>query len=116
MKYLVDEDLDNRIYRGILRRMPELDMIRVQDTEVASASDAEILIWASRENRVLITHDVNTMTHYFKNHLEKGFSSPGIFFVSQSISIRTAIDDLLLVARYSFDGEYQNQMRFIPLD
>ena len=116
MRFLIDEDFDNRIFRGLVRRIPELDIIRVQDTDVATSSDPTILEWATTENRVLLTHDVNTMTYYFKRHLEKGHTSPGILFVPQTLPISIAIDELVLVAKYSVDGEYENQLRFIPLD
>ena len=31
MKFLADENLDNNILRGLLRRKPDLDIVRVQD-------------------------------------------------------------------------------------
>ena len=116
MKFLTDEDFDNRILRGVSRRLPDLDILRVQDTEVASASDQAVLEWAAKEGRILLSHDVNTMTLFFRQHLEKGLSSPGIFFISQSLPVGFVIDELVLVATFSFDGEYTNQMNFIPLD
>jgi hypothetical protein len=39
MKFLADENFDNRIVRGLLRRRPDLDIIRVQDLEIAGADD-----------------------------------------------------------------------------
>ena len=30
-RFLTDEDFDNRILRGLIRRLPELDVVRVQD-------------------------------------------------------------------------------------
>jgi hypothetical protein len=116
MRFLADEDFDNRIVRGILRRLPDLDVIRVQDTEVSTANDSFVLAWAAAENRVLLTHDVNTMTFHFKQRVYKGLSSPGILFVSQSLGVGRAVDELVLLAEYSFEDEYQNQMIFIPLD
>jgi hypothetical protein len=31
IRFLVDEDFDNDILRGVLRRKPNLDIVRVQD-------------------------------------------------------------------------------------
>ena len=39
MKFLADENFDNRIVRGLLRRQPDLDILRVQDLEIAGADD-----------------------------------------------------------------------------
>lgn len=74
------------------------------------------LVWAATESRILLTHDVTTMSYFFKRHLEKGLSSPGILFIAQTLSIGIAIDELELIAKYSLDDEYNNQMRFIPFD
>lgn len=115
MKFLADEDFDNRILRGIIRRLPELDVVRVQDTEAINKTDPEVLEWADKDDRVLLTHDVNTMTYYFRERLGQGYSSPGIFLVPQSVPIGLVIEELVLIAQYSVDDEYRNQMRFIPL-
>ncbi|MCP4423203.1 MAG: hypothetical protein GY803_01795 [Chloroflexi bacterium] len=116
MRFLVDEDFDNRIVRGLIRRLPTLDLVRVQDTEVAQADDTAVLEWAAQENRIILTHDVSTMTFEVARRVQNGLPMPGAFFVNQSLPIGIAIEELLLVARYSFVGEYQNQIRFIPLE
>jgi hypothetical protein len=35
LKFLVDENFDNAIVRGLIRRQPDIDLIRVQDTELS---------------------------------------------------------------------------------
>lgn len=42
--------------------MPDLDLLRVQDTRLAESDDDAVLDWAARQHRVVLTHDVNTMT------------------------------------------------------
>jgi len=116
MRFLADEDFDNRIIRGLMRRLPALNLIRVQDTEVAEAEDSVVLAWAAEENRIVLTHDVSTMTFEVTQRLQKKLLMPGAFFVSQSLPVGIATEELLLVAQYSLDDEYQNQIRFIPLD
>ncbi len=116
MRFLADEDFDNRIIRGLMRRLPTLKLVRVQDTEVAQADDVDVLVWAAKENRIVLTHDVSTMTFEVARRLQDRLPLPGAFFVSQSLPVGVAIEELLLVVQYSLDGEYQNQIRFIPLD
>jgi GH15 family glucan-1,4-alpha-glucosidase len=58
LKLLADENFDNTILRGLLRRQPDIDIIRVQDTELYGANDSTVLAWAAQENRILLTHDV----------------------------------------------------------
>ena len=40
---------------------------------------------------------------------------PGVFEVGQEIPIREAIEDVLLIATCSLDGEYEGQVRYLPL-
>ena len=39
MKFLADENFDNRILRGLLQRKPGLDILHVQDTQQSGAED-----------------------------------------------------------------------------
>nr|WP_019498087.1 DUF5615 family PIN-like protein [Pseudanabaena sp. PCC 6802] len=64
MKFLADENFDNTIVRGLLRRKPDIDIVRVQDVGLSGKDDPTVLAWAAQENRILLTHDVATITHY----------------------------------------------------
>lgn len=115
IKFLTDEDFDGRIYRGLLRRVPELDIVRVQDVGLRTLHDSEILAWAADDNRILLTHDVTTMTKYAAERIEKGLSVSGVFEVPQHLSIGEAVEELVLIAECSFENEWENQIRFLPL-
>ena len=110
-----DENFNNDIVRGLLRRRPDLDLVRVQDTELAGTDDAMVLEWAAQEKRVLLTHDVATMTHHAHERVLAGKPMPGIFEVSRDISVGRVIEDVLLLAEYSLDGEWEGQVRYLPL-
>ena len=43
MKFLADENLDNNILRGLLRRQPDLDIVRVQDVGFFFLSNVELM-------------------------------------------------------------------------
>ena len=58
LRFLADEDFDNDIVRGMLRRLSRMDIVRVQDVGLSGALDPRVLEWAAREGRVLLTHDV----------------------------------------------------------
>jgi hypothetical protein len=58
LKFLADENFNNDILRGVLRLNPEIDIIRVQDTDLVAAPDPVVLAWAAEQGRVLLTHDV----------------------------------------------------------
>lgn len=62
LKLATDENFNNNILRGLLRRRPDLDIIRVQDAGLSGADDPTVLDWAANEGRVLLTHDAATIT------------------------------------------------------
>src|ERR1044072_3220585 len=53
LRLATDEDFNNRIVRGLLRRQPDLDVMRVQDAGLAGKSDEDVLVWAASEGRIL---------------------------------------------------------------
>ena len=85
---LADENFNNKILRGILRRNPDLDIQRIQDIPgLLGAEDAVILDLAAQDNRILLTHDVRTLAQFAFERVESGQRMPGVIEVSRSISI-----------------------------
>jgi hypothetical protein len=115
LRLIADEDLNNSIVRGLLRRRPDLDIVRVQDVGLSAADDPTVLEWAAKEGRVLLTHDVSTITKYAYERVRAGQTMPGVFEVSRAIAIGRAIEDILLLAECSFDDEWEGQVRCLPL-
>ena len=64
--------------------------------------------------RILITHDRRTMPGHFRDHLNKGKSSPGVFIVSQFELIGPVVEVLMMVWAPSDPEEWQNQIYHLP--
>ena len=94
LRLAADENFNNDIIRGLLRRKPELDIVRIQDVGLSGADDPTVLEWAAREGRVLLTHDVTTMTRYAYERVRAGQPMPGVFEVSRAVPIGLAIEDI----------------------
>lgn len=115
LRLAADENFDGRIVRGLLRLLPDLDLVRVQDTSLAEAEDEAVLEWAAREERLVLTHDVSTMTAAAWARVRDGFPMPGLIEVSSEMSIGQAIDEIRLVLLASRSGEFDGQVIFLPL-
>lgn len=115
LRLAADENFNNDIVRGLLRRRPDVDIIRVQDAGLSGADDAAVLEWAAQEGRVLLTHDVTTLTRYAYERVKAGKPMPGVFEVSRAVPIGVAIEDILLIAESSLEGEWEGQVRYLPL-
>ena len=92
LRLAADENFNNDILRGVRRRNPAVDIVRVQDAGLLSADDPAILEWAAQWGRVLLTHDVATMTRYAYDRVREGKPMPGVFEVSREVPIGVAIE------------------------
>jgi len=115
LRLAADENFNNDIVRGLIRRQPALDIVRVQDVGLSGAGDPDVLAWAAAEGRVLLTHDVSTMTRYAYERVEAGKALPGVFEVGRTAPLGRVIDDILLLAERSLEGEWEGQVRYLPL-
>jgi predicted nuclease of predicted toxin-antitoxin system len=52
-----DENFNNDLVRGLIRRMPGLDIVRIHDVGLRGADDQTVLEWCAQEGRVLLTHN-----------------------------------------------------------
>ncbi|MGA2706532.1 MAG: DUF5615 family PIN-like protein [Isosphaeraceae bacterium] len=110
-----DADVHGDILHGLHRRLPEIDLVRVQDALPEQTPDPEVLAWAAAENRVLITNDRNTMVGFAYQRVAAGEPVPGLIATTNEQSVGSAIDDILLVAVYMPEEEIRGQVVvFLP--
>jgi hypothetical protein len=114
-RLLADENFNHRIVRGLVRRLPALDIVSVQEVGLSGASDAEVLAWAAREQRLVLTHDVATMSRDAIERVTQGLPMHGIVECPRGVAIGAAIEDLLLIAECGQQGEWRNLIVYLPL-
>ncbi len=110
-----DESLNNKLVRGVQRLHRQLDIVRVQDAGLRGADDPTVLEWAAAENRVLLTHDVATMVRFAYARVQAGLPMPGMFEIGTGVALAVAIQEILLLVECSIDGEWEGQVRYLPL-
>ena len=72
IRFAADANLNDFIVRGLLRRRADLDIVRIRDTTMREAGDPAVLEWAAAEGRVVLTHDVSTMTKHAYERVRAG--------------------------------------------
>lgn len=77
LRFLADENFNERVIRGVLRQNPDVDIVRVRDVGLSAADDPTVLEWAAQQGRVVLTHDVATMTRFAYERIQVGLSMPG---------------------------------------
>lgn len=115
LQFLADENFSGHVLRGLRRREPSLNVVRVQDLGLTGLSDPDLLDWAARHERIILTHDVNTMIGFAYKRVEAGASMPGIIEVQRTITPGQVIDEILVLAQATFPNELEGRVIFLPL-
>jgi hypothetical protein len=115
LKLFSDENFDGDILRGLYRRRPDFDILRVQDVGLSETPDPDILAWGAVEGRILLTHDRETIPFFAYERVRNAQAMPGVFLVSDLMPIGQAIDEILLAVECMDPEECKNFVRFFPL-
>lgn len=113
--FLADENFNRRILAGLSRRVVDLDVVGVQDVGLLGADDPSVLQWAAVQDSVLLTHDVATVPKFALERISSRQTMSGVLVVPSVLAIGDAIDDPTLVAEMSLPGEWDGQIRYLPL-
>ena len=97
-------------------RHPALDVIRAQDVaEIAGQDDPTLLAWAADQGRVLLTHDVRTITGFAYERVKAGEPMPGVVEVKRTAPLGEIIEDILLLVEAGRPEDVDNQVIYLPL-
>ena len=115
LKFLADENFLSAILRGLQRQNPQLDIIRVQEHNLAQTDDRIILEWAAQHGRIVLTHDLRTMPAFAYERIANQQKMPGMLAMRQDIHIGTAIENILLIAECMTSEELADAVLRLPL-
>lgn len=114
IRFQADADLNQNIIAGLLRREPFIDFQTAETAGFRSRDDPAVLRRAAQDGRLLVSHDRKTMPLHFAIFISNNVS-PGVLIVPQRLSVRTAIEELLMVWSGSEADEWVNRICILPL-
>jgi hypothetical protein len=120
VRYLLDEHLRGPLWAEVQRHnaagLDLIDVVRVGDPPdlPLGSADPDILLWAEREGRVLVSADRKTMAGHLANHLRAGCHSPGVFILRPGWTARAVVDYLVLFAHAGDPASIADRSDFIP--
>jgi hypothetical protein len=115
MRFAADENFNFPIVRGLRRQRPWLDIVRVQDAGLAGADDPTVLAWAAQEGRILLTHDIATISQPAYERVLAGLPMPGVFKINVALPVAQVIEDVLLLIEASEAGDWDGKVLYLPL-
>ena len=84
-------------------------------TLASLAQMTSVLEWAADQRRIVVTPDISTLAKHAFDRVAAGQPMPGVFEARSVAPIGQAIEDLILLAECSIEGEWEGQARFPPL-
>ena len=115
LRLLADENFNGDIVRGLLLRLSDFDIVRVQDVGLAGAEDPDILQWAAENGRILLTHDRATLPDFAYERVAAGEAMPGVFVLNDRFPIGQAIEEILLMDACSEPASWNGLVVHLPL-
>ena len=119
-RFILDENLRGKLWSGILRHNSIagilIDCVRVGDplNPPRQTQDAQLLQWANAERRILVTLDKRSMPRYFRQLLESGGHSAGVFIVHDRSKVDGVVQFLAAASYASTAEEWQDRIEYIP--
>lgn len=120
LRFLLDENLRGDLWGALkdhnARGQYPVDTMRVGDSPAPplGSSDADLLLWAEQEGRILVTLDKNTMPGHLRKHLQGGRHSPGVFLVRLSSTVGEVVFYLAAAAYASDPVDWLDRFVYIP--
>jgi hypothetical protein len=112
---LADENFNFHIVRALRRQRPNTDVLTVQEAKLGAIEDADLLQWAAERERVVLSHDVQTLVGYAYDRVSRGLAMAGVIIVREAFNVGRAVDDLLIVIECSLKEEIVGHVRYVPL-
>jgi hypothetical protein len=108
-------DAETLLFLGLKWRHPGLDVVRVVDVGLGGRSDTEILEWAAREGRVVVSRDRATLSAEAARRIEEGKPMPGLTLLRRGVGVGRILEDLELLLATARPGEPENAILYLPL-
>jgi hypothetical protein len=119
--FVLDEHLRGKPIWHAIRRHHLVGGVPIDATRVGDpidlplgSSDPEILVWADRAGRIILTEDFQTFPAELAVHLLAGRSSPGVFVIRRRATVVAVLSWLELVVADDQPDTWRDQFLFIP--
>jgi hypothetical protein len=118
--FVLDENIRGKPLWPTIRHHNLAGGTRIEATRVGDpgdlplgSHDAEILVWAERADRIILTEDGATFPAALAAHLRSGRTSPGVFVVRPRASVSVVLSWLALVVADNQGNSWVDQATYI---
>jgi hypothetical protein len=115
IRFLADENFRRPIVDGVRLRAPAADILTVQEAGLDGTPDPDLLAWAAVNDRVVLTHDVQTVVGFAWDRVRAGLPMRGLGVVLSDSPVGPVVVDLENIARFGHPADRQDQVKYLPL-
>ena len=117
VKYLLDEHVDPRLQRGLVRRWPDVAVLRIGDPGAPPKGtlDPEILDWCELHGYVLVTNNRASMPVHLSDHLAAGKRCTGIITLNPNLGMGETINQLAAIWIDTTSKDHVNMTRYLSI-
>lgn len=117
LRFLLDENLSLRLKKAVQRHYPEIDILRVGDTDAPPLGtlDHDVLSYLETHQRVLLTDNRHSMPAHIADHLAAGGHHWGIFMVHKNRSIGRLVAEIHLYWSASEAEEWIDRVEWLDV-
>jgi predicted nuclease of predicted toxin-antitoxin system len=83
LRFVFDQHVNGKALRQL--REGGLDVVHVADVGLSESDDPEILSWARREDRIVVTRNYRDFAPLVEAYAKQGIDLPGVLFLASSI-------------------------------
>jgi hypothetical protein len=114
IRFLADEDLRYAIVSGVLRRDSSISFPTVPEAGLAGAPDPQVIEFAARENRIVVSHDKRTMPGHFAAFLRSGRNHPGLLLAPKHKALAEVIETLIIIWADADPEQWRKRIHYLP--
>jgi Domain of unknown function (DUF5615) len=91
LRILTDQNFDENIVSGLLRRGVELEILRARELSLDAVSDPETLEAAAEHDAIVLSHDRSTLAEFAWGRVGQGLAMPGVVTVPWEMAVGDAV-------------------------
>jgi hypothetical protein len=114
-RLLADEDLKGPYISYLRQLSPIAEVLTAHEVGLRSTDDTDILEWAARNDRVVVSSDRQTMIGHAYERVRSRQPMPGVIIVPQDSAVQLVVSDLLMILEASEMDEWKDLVKYLPL-
>jgi predicted nuclease of predicted toxin-antitoxin system len=115
IRLAADENFNHKLLPPLRSRLPELDLVTVQEAGRSGDDDPEVLAWAASEGRILLSSDRSSLAGYALSRVQDGLPMPGVFLIRPGSSFPELLDEIVVLAECAVEGEFEGKVSYLPM-